>query len=174
MLRFQSGEELFSAAAFFESQPLPLGRRIAIVSNSPSVATLAADACTAQGLHVSTATDAENPRVLPLGAGPDEYAAAVRELLADPGVDSLLVGYVDRHGGDPEAILRAITAASTVASKPVVACVVRADGRLPARTRSDVPNFLFPESCARGARARGATASPGYRGRLANGPSIAT
>ena len=148
VMRFHSGEELFQAAELFESQPLPRGGELGIVSNSPSVASFAADACTAQGLHVSTATDAENPRLLPLGAGPDEYAAAIRELLADPGVDSLLVGYVDRHGGDPEAILKAITAASTVASKPVVACVVRADGRLPARTRSDVPNFLFPESCA--------------------------
>ena len=148
VVRFHSGEELFQAAELFESQPLPRGRELGILSNSPSVATFAADACTARGLHVSTATDAQNPTVLPLGAGPAEYAAAIRELLPDPGLDSLLVGYVDRQGGDPDGILKAITAASAFASKPVVACVVRADGRLPARTRSDVPNFLFPESCA--------------------------
>ncbi|MGZ4220685.1 MAG: GNAT family N-acetyltransferase [Solirubrobacteraceae bacterium] len=148
VVRFHSGEELFQAAELFESQPLPRGRELGILSNSPSVATFAADACTARGLHVSTATDAQNPTVLPLGAGPAEYAAAIRELLPDPGLDALLVGYVDRQGGDPDGILKAITAASAFASKPVVACVVRADGRLPARTRSDVPNFLFPESCA--------------------------
>ncbi len=34
MLRFRSGEELFNAVRFFESQPLPLGRQVAIVSNS--------------------------------------------------------------------------------------------------------------------------------------------
>jgi acyl-CoA synthetase (NDP forming)/GNAT superfamily N-acetyltransferase len=148
VMRFRSGEELFQAAELFESQPLPRGREVGILSNSPSVATFAADACTARDLHVSTATDAQNPLVLALGAGPDEYAAAIRGLLADPGVDALLVGYVDRHGGDSETILKAITAASAVAAKPVVACVVSADGRLPARTSSDVPNFLFPESCA--------------------------
>ena len=32
--------------------------------------------------------------------------------------------------------------------KPVVASVLRSDGRLPARTGLGVPNFLFPESCA--------------------------
>lgn len=148
VMRFRSGEELFQAAELFESQPLPRGRELGILSNSSSVATFAADACRARGLHVSTATNAQNPTVLPLAAGPAEYAAAMRELLSDPGVDSLLVGYVDRHGGDAEAILKSITAASAVASKPVVACVVGADGRLPARTRSDVPSFLFPESCA--------------------------
>ena len=52
------------------------------------------------------------------------------------------------HGGEPEAVLEATSAASKPASKPVVASVVRFDGRLPARTRSAVPNFLFPESCA--------------------------
>ena len=35
VLRFRGGEELFDAAEFFESQPLPRGRRIGIVSNSP-------------------------------------------------------------------------------------------------------------------------------------------
>jgi acyl-CoA synthetase (NDP forming) len=45
-------------------------------------------------------------------------------------------------------VLGAIAAASKRGSKPVVASVVRFDGRLPARTRPGVPNFLFPESCA--------------------------
>ncbi len=148
VMRFRSGEELFQAAELFESQPLPRGREIGIVSNSPSVAMLAAEACTARRLHVSTASDAENPRLLALGAGPPDYAAAVGELLGDSGIDALLVAYVDRQGGDPEAVLEAISAASRRASKPVAASVVRFDGRLPARTRSAVPNFLFPESCA--------------------------
>jgi acyl-CoA synthetase (NDP forming)/GNAT superfamily N-acetyltransferase len=148
VVRFRSGEELFQAAELFESQPLPRGREIGIVTNSRSVGTLAADACAIRGLNVSTASEAQNPMLLALGAGPNEYAAAVHELIADPGIDALLVGYADRHDGDPEAILAAIAAASARASKPVVASVVRMDGRLPERARSDVPNFLFPESCA--------------------------
>ena len=52
VLRFHSSEELFHVAQLFESQPLPSGRRIGIVSNSASVATLAADACATRGLEV--------------------------------------------------------------------------------------------------------------------------
>ena len=107
-MRFRSGEELFQAAELFESQPLPRGRQIGIVSNSPSVATLAAEACATRGLHVSTASEAQNPLSLALGAGPPEYATAVRELVGDDGIDALLVAYVDRHGGDAEAVLEAI------------------------------------------------------------------
>jgi acetate---CoA ligase (ADP-forming) len=148
MLRFRGGEELFNAAEFFERQPLPSGRGIGIVSNSTGVATLAADACATRGLEVRETSDAQNPLVLGVGAGPDGYAASIRELLGDAGIDALMVYYVDRHGGDPEAVLDAISLASERRSKPVVASVVRSDGRLPARNGSGAPNFLFPESCA--------------------------
>ena len=148
VLRFRGGEELFDAAEFFESQPLPLGRQIGIVSNSAGMATLATDAAATRGLHVSEATDAQNPVVLRISAGPGEYAASIRELLGDPGVDAVMVYYVEYYDGDPEAVLDAISAVAQGGPKPVVASVLRADGRLPARTGVGVPNFLFPESCA--------------------------
>lgn len=148
VLRFRGGEELFDAAVFFESQPLPNGREVGIVSNSPRLATLGANACAASGLQVGQPGQAGNPLVLGISAGPGEYAASVRQLLGDAGIDALMVCYSDRLGGDPEAVLEAICAVSAGQAKPVVASVVRSDGRLPARTGPGVPNFLFPESCA--------------------------
>jgi len=148
VLRFRGGEELFDAAEFFERQPLPSGRRIGIVSNSAGVATLAADACATRRLEVREASGAQNPLVLGISAGSEEYAASVRELLGDAGIDALMVFYVDVHGGDPQAILDATSAVSAGQPKPVVASVLRSDGELPARTGLGVPNYLFPESCA--------------------------
>jgi acyl-CoA synthetase (NDP forming)/ribosomal protein S18 acetylase RimI-like enzyme len=148
VLRFRGGDELFDAAEFFERQPLPSGRRIGIVSSSAGVATLAADACATRGLEVREASEPQNPLVLGISAGPDEYAASIRELLGDAGIDALMVFYVDFYDGDPEAVLAAISAVSEGQPKPVVASVLRSDGRLPARTGLGVPNFLFPESCA--------------------------
>ncbi len=148
VLRFRSGEELFDAAEFFERQPLPSGRRIGIVSNSAGVATLAADACATRGLEVREDSEAQNPLLVGISAGPGEYAASVRALLSDASIDALMVYYVEFYDGDPEAVLEAISAASAGQPKPVVASVLRSDGRLPARTGSGVPNFRFPESCA--------------------------
>ncbi len=147
VLRFRGGEELFDAAVFFESQPLPSGREIGIVSNSPRLAMLGANACVASGLQVGQPSQARNPLVLGISAGPGEYAASIRQLLGDAGIDALTVYYSDRLGGDPEAVLEEICAVSAGQRKPVVASVVRSDGRLPARTGPGVPNFLFPESC---------------------------
>ncbi len=148
LLRFHSGEAMFDAAQLFESQPLPSGRRIGIVSNSAGVATLAADACATRGLELAAASGRQYPLILGIGAGPDEYAASIRELLGDTGIDALMVYYVDHHGGAPETVLDAISAVATGQPKPVVASVVRSDGQLPARNGPGVPNFLFPESCA--------------------------
>jgi acyl-CoA synthetase (NDP forming) len=85
---------------------------------------------------------------LGISAGPDEYAASIRGLLGDRGIDALMVFYVDFYDGDAAAVLDAISAASEGQRKPVVASVLRSDGRLPPRTGLGVPNFLFPESCA--------------------------
>jgi acyl-CoA synthetase (NDP forming)/RimJ/RimL family protein N-acetyltransferase len=148
VLRFHGGEELFDAAEFFERQPLPIGRRIGIVSNSAGVATLAADACATRGLGVREATEAQNPLVLGISARSEDYAASVRELLGDAAIDALMVYYVDVHDGDPQAILDATSAVSAGQPKPVVASVLRSDGELPTRTGLGVPNYLFPESCA--------------------------
>jgi acetate---CoA ligase (ADP-forming) len=148
LLRFRSGDELFSAAEFFERQPLPAGRRIGIVSNSVGVAAIAGDAAAARGLELSEANDAPNPLIMRIGAEPDDYFAAVGRLLAEPAIDALMAFYVEVHQGDPAAVLEAISMACAGQPKPAVASVVRSDGRRRPRTRTGVPNFLFPESCA--------------------------
>ena len=157
VLRFRGGEELFDAAEFFESQPLPSGRRIGIVSNSAGVATLAADACATRGLQVSEASEAQNPLLLGISAGPDEYAASIRELLGDAAIDALMVFYVDFHDGDPEAVLDAIVRGLRGAAQ--AGCGIRACGptagcpREPA-WRAELP---VPRVVRRRARARGRT-----------------
>jgi len=147
--RFRSGEELFNAAEFFDRQPLPSGRQIGIVANSAGVATLAADACAARGLIVAeTRGRVRNPLVMQFRAGSQDYLRGVRGILRDAGVDALMAFYVDPLGGDPERVLEVISVAAAGQGKPVVACVVTAEGGLPIGQRAGVPNFRFPECCA--------------------------
>jgi acetate---CoA ligase (ADP-forming) len=148
MLRFRSGEELFSCAQFFASQPLANGRRVAILSNSYGVATLAADACATRGLVVNGADDQSTATVVDDSSPPDRYAGQLTTMLLDEGVDAVMVYYVERYGGDPEAVLQAVSRAAAGTIKPVVASIIGNDGRLPAAGPGSVPNFLFPETCA--------------------------
>jgi acyl-CoA synthetase (NDP forming) len=142
VMRFHSGEELFDTAEFFETQPLPLGRRIGIVSNSRGVATLALDACGSRGLAVGSSLTI-GPR-----AGPEDYAASMRRVLADQMIDAMMAYHVDVGRGDPQSVLAAISDVASEQDKPVVASVLGGDGRRVARQGSSVPNFRFPETCA--------------------------
>ena len=171
VLRFRGGEELFDAAEFFEHQPLPSGRRIGIVSNTAGVATLAADACATRRLDVSEASEAQNPLLMGIAAGPDEYAASVRELLSDAGIDALMVFYVDFHDGDPEAVLKAISAVCEGQPKPVAASVVRSDGQLPTRAARECRTTCSLSRVQPCWRAR-PTVANGYRGRSARSRPI--
>ena len=147
--RFRTGEELFNAAEFYDRQPLPSGRQIGIVTNSVGMATLAADACATRGLLVTEGKQrVGNPLVMPIRAGPQDYEAGVRGVLSDTGVDAVMAFYVDPLGGDPDAVLEAISTSAAGQRKPVVACVVTADGELPTSQTGAVPNFRFPEYCA--------------------------
>jgi acyl-CoA synthetase (NDP forming)/RimJ/RimL family protein N-acetyltransferase len=147
--RFRTGEELFNAAEFYDRQPLPAGRQIGIVTNSAGMATLAADACATRGLLVATARGpGANPLVMAIRASSQDYERGVRGILADAGVDAVMVSYVNPLGGDPDGVLEAISRSAAGQRKPVVACVVTAAGELPTAPTIAVPNYRFPEYCA--------------------------
>lgn len=173
VLRVEGAQALFDAAALLERQPLPAGRRVAVVTNSGGLGTLAADACLSRGLTVaplapatSAAIEAAvphadrttNPVDLGISAAPSDLRAALKAVLADEGVDAAIVLTVDLAGVSPDEMLAALEpepapesaggpAPPPPRTKPVAASVVRADGRM-AAARGTVPNFRFPEACA--------------------------
>jgi acyl-CoA synthetase (NDP forming) len=164
VLRVESTQTLFDAAQLLERQPLPAGRALGIVTNSGGLGTVAADAAAARALalaHLGDATrerlarelpDADrlrNPIDLGVRAGSDDQRRAVAALLEDDGVDAVLVVHVGLGGEDPDERLGALEAAVAGAAKPVVACVVGGDGRLPERDARSVPNYRFPEAAVR-------------------------
>ncbi|MGZ4455759.1 MAG: bifunctional acetate--CoA ligase family protein/GNAT family N-acetyltransferase, partial [Nocardioides sp.] len=81
-------EEMFDVAQLLAHQPLPRGRRVAIVGNSDALGLLAADAAAAVGLVVnkSTALGAE--------ASAEDFEDALDEAIDDPDVDSVVAVYV--------------------------------------------------------------------------------
>lgn len=164
VIRVDTLDQLFDVTRVLVDQPLPAGRRVAVLSTYWGPAVLGTDACVAAGLELAvpgaglrdvlgagalTGGRVANPVELAEGAGPDEVAAAVRALLADPGVDALLVLHAPRLAGDVEAMARAVGGAVAAAgtAKPVVASFLGAVS--PAeRPAGPVPMFDFPEAAA--------------------------
>jgi succinyl-CoA synthetase alpha subunit/RimJ/RimL family protein N-acetyltransferase len=126
--------ELLEAAALLASQPLPLGHRVAIVSNAGGGGVLAADACADHGLRVATLSGPTQRRLLgllPTGAvtagpvdttatiGVDAFGSCLREVAADDGVDAVLAVTVPTAMADPSQALAAARLA-----KPLAAAVL--------------------------------------------------
>jgi acyl-CoA synthetase (NDP forming)/RimJ/RimL family protein N-acetyltransferase len=164
VLRVESTEALFDTAELLERQPLPRGRRVGIVTNSGGLGRIASDACTTRRLELAipaadtiarlserlpNADRIKNPVDLGVRAPLQDYLDAVGALLGDDGVDAVLAVHAGRSGLEHAEGLEALERATAAADKPVVACAVGADGRLPERERWTVPNYRFPEAAVR-------------------------
>jgi acyl-CoA synthetase (NDP forming) len=168
VLRAGNLEELVDVATLLSSQPLPRGRRVAVLTNAGGLGILCADACDASGLDVpelaaetrqalaavlpSEASTA-NPVDLLGSATGDGYAQALPLVLRDPGIDAVIVLFVPPVVAGADEVAAAIREAleQEPSEKPVLAVIVSADGT-PESLReagSPVATFAYPESAAR-------------------------
>jgi acetyl coenzyme A synthetase (ADP forming)-like protein len=161
VIRARTLEELFDVATVLANQPVPGGRRVAIVTNAGGPAILAADACEANGLSVPilgettqqrlrallpSAASVGNPVDMLAAATPQQYSRALELVAADPGVDSLIAIFIPPLVTDTDAVAAAIRGAAAKMSKPILATFLGSRGLQP--TLSPVPSFAFPESAA--------------------------
>jgi acetyl coenzyme A synthetase (ADP forming)-like protein len=172
VIRAETLEEMFDIAATLGSQPLPRGRRVAVITNAGGLGILCADGCEAGGLtlpELANGTTARLRTILPptasvanpvdmiASAGPDHYRKTVETVLTADEVDSLIVIYLplDKTTAGPvlDAIREGIAAgrAAGGAGKPVLACLMPEDGlNRPLELGSEmIPSYTFPESAAR-------------------------
>jgi acetyl coenzyme A synthetase (ADP forming)-like protein len=175
VIRARTLDELIDVATLLSTQPVPRGRRVALVTNAGGLGILAADACEAAGLELPQPSDASraalaevmpaegssaNPIDLLGGATAEAFAAALVPVLADPAYDAAIVLFVPTVGTDEEEVGAAISrAAATVVDKPVLCVFVSAKGAPSSlRSAANVPAFAYPEAAA---RALGRTAERG-------------
>lgn len=168
VIRTDTLEEMFDVANLLAHQPLPQGRRVAILTNSGGPGILAADACERHGLDVPPAGDAireklraflppaaglSNPYDLLAPATGEDYARALRIVLEDDDVDSVIVIFIPPLVTRAEDVAAAIrdVAAENPGGKPLLACFMSAQGAPPELSRAgpvSVPAFAFPEATA--------------------------
>ena len=168
VLRAGTLEELIDAAALLSTQPLPRGRRVALLTNAGGLGILCSDACEAAGLELSelsAETTAQLAELLPAEASlanpvdmlgsatAASYEATVPILLADPAVDSVIVLFVPPATAGAEDVAEGLarTLESVSTDKPVLAALLSAEG-IPATLRkapAPAALFTYPESAAR-------------------------
>jgi acetyltransferase len=158
---------MFASASAFATQPLPRGKRVAIVTNAGGPGILATDACVSLGLEMPELSEPtrdrlraalfkeaslRNPVDVVAGAGPEHFEASIRAVLDDPGVDALLVIFVTPVYVDSLAVARAIVSATVDARVPVQCCFMgkeRQSEAVATLRAAGIPVHAFPEAMAK-------------------------
>ncbi len=168
VIRVDTTEELFDTAMLLATQPVPRGRKVAILTNAGGPGILAADACESHGLLIpplsSQTIEAlgtflppeaslNNPVDMIASATGEHFGKAVRAVLADENIDSMIAIFVPPLMIETRDVAQAIGEAAVSTDKPIVACYMGTHG-LPAGLRAEdqvgaqIPSYRFPEAAA--------------------------
>jgi acetyltransferase len=166
VLRVDSMEELFDLAGAVQTGKLPLGNRVAIVTNAGGPGILATDACVSAGLELASLTKkttAALERLLPPEASPHNpvdliasadaacFDKAIDLIAKDPGVDMLLAIFVAPIMIDSVAVAQVFAKHATSLDKPMLTCLPgkgEGDPAIDLLHNAGVPNYRFPEAAA--------------------------
>lgn len=159
VVRTTTLEEMFDVAMLLDRQPLPAGRRVAILTNAGGPGILAADACEGRGLQVTAlgaqtlaglreflpaAAGFNNPVDMLATAPAAHYARAMTLLLADPHVDSLITIFIPPLVTAAADVARAMTDGARTSAKPILATFMGVEGAIP--MLAPIPAYRFPEA----------------------------
>lgn len=167
VLRVSSVEELFDLAMAFNSQPIPRGNRVAIITNAGGPAIMATDACVNLGLEMPAfqpetreklksflpeEASIENPVDMIGGARATHYASALKAVLPDDSIDALITIFVPPMVTGSVEIVNVINDGSKEFNKPVLGCFMgRQDVFRTIKTKPGemIPIYPYPESAAK-------------------------
>jgi len=190
VLAASNTEELFDWARALAWQPLPLGKRVAVLTNAGGAAILAVDALEDAGLELAELTEktrdflrarlpaagsVNNPVDVLAGSGPGTYAVALDALLSDPTVDAAIVIQAPQDWFLPASLAEVIAEGAAVHNKPVMASIMglaSVDQALEILHQRRIPNFSFPERAASALAAM--VARENWLSRPAHGPQDTT
>lgn len=166
VLRVDTIEELFDMAEVLAKQPLPTGRRLAIVTNAGGPGALATDALVlGQGVLAELSAQSmtglnavlpdcwshNNPVDVLGDADATRYAQALRIVAGDPGVDGVLAILTPQAMTQPTEIAREVAQIAAGMSKPLLASWMGAQSVQEGRgilNAAGVPTYDYPDEAA--------------------------
>ncbi len=155
IIRADTLEELFDVVALIAHQPLPPGRRVAVVTNASGAEVVTIDALVAMGLTLACP-----PINLGFDALADRYRTALPPLLRDLTIDAVIVLFIPVGISEESSVSEAISESvrqyreevPEEHAKPVIANFLMTDDltiRYIEAGDTKIPVYRFPESAVR-------------------------
>lgn len=150
VVRVENVHQMLDVVQLLAHQPLPTGRRAAVLASSSGVAALVAEAAAAAGLVVTARVE-----LLPEDADPTEVRAAVTRVYTDPEVDVVVVVRIPTFGVEDDVLPQEVARAAARTGRTTVACMDDLHGVTPRLAAGDptgrertVPAYAAPEDAA--------------------------
>ena len=169
VIRVDTLEELFDIANLLSHQPIPSGKRVAILTNAGGPGIMTADACVARGLEFPVLSEGTvsalkgfmpqqaslaNPIDMTAGATAEMYRRGLELLAQDERVDIVIVIFIPpmlTESGEVAGAVREVAPQFRQRGKTLVASFMASRGGrlgLGSGEGGDVPCYVFPESAA--------------------------
>ena len=162
VIRAETFEQLFDFSTALAMQPMPKGKRVAIVTNAGGPGIIAADSVENAGLEVAEldwqtaaalkqklpdAASVGNPIDVLGDADPDRYRLAITAAMEADTVDAVIVILTPQAMTKPAETAKMIAGCST-GKKPLLACFMGGRDVIPARrelVQHNLPDYNSPE-----------------------------
>ncbi|HMK95624.1 MAG TPA: GNAT family N-acetyltransferase [Candidatus Limnocylindrales bacterium] len=170
IVRVEEINDLFNAAEVLETQPLPKGSRLAIITNAGGAGVMATDALIARGGRLAELSDKTidalnnvlppfwskcNPIDVVGDAEANYYKAAVEVCLNDDTVDGILIIFTQQAGSEPVEIAKSIVDlvnSKTYKNKTMLTSFMGFEGVLHANkifSANNIPTYSTPEQATK-------------------------
>jgi acyl-CoA synthetase (NDP forming)/RimJ/RimL family protein N-acetyltransferase len=176
VLLVDNTHQMLEVAQLFALQPLPPGRRVAVVASSSAMAALVAEAAASAGFTVD-----RQAAILHEDADDAKVERTFAAVYADPDVDVVVTVHVPTVGTRDDRVAQALARHAAGSGRTSVACLLGLHGATPHLTAPDadgtprtVPAYTTPEDAvlALDQAARYAAWRAADRGRLVAPPGI--
>jgi acetyl coenzyme A synthetase (ADP forming)-like protein len=166
MIRCKTLEKLFSTATFLANQPLPRGKRVAVLTNGGGAGIMAADALSAEGFQLPILSEKTrdelktflppkasylNPIDTTAAVSPDQYKRTLKLLLEEE-IDAVVVIYIPpiRELLDfMKAAIREVAPEYRKKGIPIMASYLGVDEeKIGSPMEDNIPKYTFPEATA--------------------------
>ena len=168
VIRAESMDELFEQAIAFSRQPLPKGKKVAIVTNSGGPGIITTDAVEKAGLQMArfgketadqlrsdmpAEANIYNPVDILGDASPHRYQQALDIVMIDENTDSVIILFTPAAVIDPlETAQAIIDIKEKYAQKPIFVILMGGKSMGEARellSQNNIPTYTFPEPAVR-------------------------
>jgi acetyltransferase len=165
--RVEGVSELFNIALAFSRQPVPKGKRIAIVTNAGGPGIMATDAAIRHNLEIATFSEETKkklkeslPPTASIGnpvdvigdATSERYETAIRSILMDENVDGAIVILTPQAMTAPLETAKIVPRVTKDVDKPVLCSfmgIVDVSEGIRYLEKHGIPNYAFPEAAVR-------------------------